>query len=288
LSDKARQILKQLVDKHGPDLVNQPGRVKGLLLDLCAGQLREARLLAAVAENGMAGDLLRDGGRNLSILIPRMVDRLHEDEGFEQDLAKWAVETWADVLGVAKGKSTEPESSDVHDSKMFWVFVVLAVLGIVAGGVVWMGKDKDQGRFAHQPRQSTAGSQAGLEEFVNDYIAAANQGNISRILQLYAENVDYHGQGRVTKAFIRQDKQKYYRRWPSVANALDGKIDVQQTSRDNTTVLSFTVQFRARSPERRATSTGKARNTLVVANMNGQWRIVKEQQDILSRTIYND
>jgi formylglycine-generating enzyme required for sulfatase activity len=99
MNDKARQILKQLLDQHGRDLVNQQGRVKGFLEDLCAGNKRDTRLLLAVVQNGMAKELLQDGGTNLPILIPRMAGQLHDDYGFEPQLAKWAVESWALALG---------------------------------------------------------------------------------------------------------------------------------------------------------------------------------------------
>jgi hypothetical protein len=108
MSDKARQILKQLVDQHGRELVNQPDRVKGLLLDLCAGQMRETNLLVAVVKQGMAGELFRDGGRNLSILVPRMAKQLHQDYGFDPKFARWAVETWVTALGFDAGKVEKP------------------------------------------------------------------------------------------------------------------------------------------------------------------------------------
>jgi formylglycine-generating enzyme required for sulfatase activity len=101
MNDKARQTLKKLVDQHGSELVNQPGRVKGLLLDLCAGQMRETKVLVAVVQRGMAKELHQDGGRNLPILIPRMAISLYKDDGLDQTLARWAVETWAMAFGFA-------------------------------------------------------------------------------------------------------------------------------------------------------------------------------------------
>ncbi len=92
------QILQKMIADYGPELVNQPSRVKGLLMDLCTRHKGAVRLLATVAENGMAKSLIRDGGKNLSVLIPQLADQLHEDYCFDQQLSRWALESWAEAL----------------------------------------------------------------------------------------------------------------------------------------------------------------------------------------------
>ena len=53
------QQLRQIIAQYGPQLADEPRRASALLRDLCANyKPGEVRVLAAVAEEGLARDLL--------------------------------------------------------------------------------------------------------------------------------------------------------------------------------------------------------------------------------------
>ncbi|WP_155987718.1 hypothetical protein [Thioalkalivibrio sp. ALE28] len=97
---QAEQVLRDLIVQYGPSLSSETARVKALLLDLCAGGRLEANVLTAVAEEGLAKELLSDAGKTSgSIIIPMLAKRLHEERGTEIPLAEWAVSAWRTALG---------------------------------------------------------------------------------------------------------------------------------------------------------------------------------------------
>ncbi len=112
MNPQAANTLKQLIRQHGTGLVNEPRRVRALLLDFCAQHKREVRILSAVAEEGVAAVLLRDGGKiPLSILLSRSIKKLHDELGFDQALAEWAIATWAEALGFDIPSSATPKQA---------------------------------------------------------------------------------------------------------------------------------------------------------------------------------
>ncbi len=121
-----------------------------------------------------------------------------------------------------------------------------------------------------------------MRNFVDKYVAVFNQGNISEILALYADQVDYFGKGIVTKDFIRRDKEYYLKRWPEVHNRLNGDITLQDASDKDTKVMTFIISYYAKSPQRGDTASGTAENTLKVRKINGNLLIIDEKQKILS------
>ncbi|WP_019571004.1 DUF1566 domain-containing protein [Thioalkalivibrio sp. ALE11] len=97
---KVAQQLNQLIAQYGPQLAEDPRRTGALLRDLCAPYKREVRVLSAVAEEGLAKELMRDDGKtSATILLPRLAGQLHDDLGIDEGLALWAIVAWAEALG---------------------------------------------------------------------------------------------------------------------------------------------------------------------------------------------
>lgn len=101
MSDEARSTLKQLVDKHGPRLAGEPGRLKGFFGDYCPKQYMQSSLLVTVAEQGMTKELAGARAHSLAGMIPGMVDSLHNSRGMKRQDAQWAVESWALAFGLS-------------------------------------------------------------------------------------------------------------------------------------------------------------------------------------------
>jgi hypothetical protein len=95
-----QRTLTELLATHGRSLCDDPRRVEALLRDLC-GQDRKAIfvLVNALRERVVADLLGWPAGVPPELLYTRLAQRLAADLGFAPDVARWAVETWAAVLG---------------------------------------------------------------------------------------------------------------------------------------------------------------------------------------------
>lgn len=120
-------------------------------------------------------------------------------------------------------------------------------------------------------------------DFVHQFLEASNRANPIRLLEFYADYVDYFGEGSVDKEFIYRDKQAYYKRWPKVSNALSGDIKVHDLDDPATRIVSFLIEFRVSSPARGAGVFGTAENVLQLRRIDGKIKILDEKQKVLSR-----
>jgi uncharacterized caspase-like protein len=122
-----------------------------------------------------------------------------------------------------------------------------------------------------------------IKAFVNAYIATFNRGSIPEILSLYADRVDYFGQGVVGLDFIRKDKQGYYQSWPQVEHRLNGDITITDTREADVKKVTFPISFSVRNPNRGTAVVGNATNTFIIRLTRGTWKIIDEKQQVLSR-----
>lgn len=123
--------------------------------------------------------------------------------------------------------------------------------------------------------------------FVNKYISILNRGRINEIVALYDDSVDYFEEGFVSKDTIRQDKLKYYQRWPEVDHKLDSDITVHNSGDKNMILVEFITSFNVNNPKKRASITGRAENIIEVRRVDGKLKIKAEKQRILDRTKHN-
>jgi len=126
------------------------------------------------------------------------------------------------------------------------------------------------------------GAEAELRSFVDNYLFSSNHGNISQLLSLYSEQVDYFDKGLVNKNSIKEDKQYYYKRWPEVKNILKGGIIIENTSERDINLLKFVVDFQVHNSQRRERIIGEAQ-TILKVRINGNIRIIGENQTVLNR-----
>lgn len=93
--------LQELVGRYGPELADDPRRVEALLKDT-AGENRAAiAALVAAAYEGVGEQLLQSSQGLTPAVAGRLVNQLQENRALSEEAAQWAVETWADALGVA-------------------------------------------------------------------------------------------------------------------------------------------------------------------------------------------
>lgn len=94
MNDLPRQKLDALIEEYGFSLCDDPRRLEALLKDHCAQHKREIHVLVNAARERVAADLQRNSAP-ASILIPQLVERLHENLGLDKEIARWGVESWA-------------------------------------------------------------------------------------------------------------------------------------------------------------------------------------------------
>ena len=104
MNDMSREKLSEAIKLKGQAVKDDPRLCEALLTDLCGGgSKRHIKALSAA----VAAKVVADLGNTSSVLpiearITQYARRLYDDFGFDEELARWAVESWALALGVWK------------------------------------------------------------------------------------------------------------------------------------------------------------------------------------------
>lgn len=102
----AREKLCYLTSRFGHSIGSDPRRCEALLKDVCGEFKKEIFVLVSAAREGVPGELISGTrGMPVSIVVPRLAKRLHQQLGIAEGLCYWTVETWAIALSL----STEQE-----------------------------------------------------------------------------------------------------------------------------------------------------------------------------------
>ena len=99
MTNQVEATLRQIIQDYGMAILEEHGRCRGLLLDLCGQHKREVKLLIRALEEGIPKELAAVSDRTLlQPLIARLAKRLVDEDGLAEDKAFWSVRTWASVL----------------------------------------------------------------------------------------------------------------------------------------------------------------------------------------------
>jgi hypothetical protein len=108
MNDLPRQKLKEILSRFGTGIITNPKQVKGLLLDYCASQRSVSNdnlqkeihvLILAINQNIPQELLAKSLNEPFAFKRSRLQKRL-TDLATDEEAAKWAVESWAEALGV--------------------------------------------------------------------------------------------------------------------------------------------------------------------------------------------
>jgi len=99
-NDIPAETLRRIIQQYGLSICDEPRRCEALLKDLCGAYKREIHLLVAAQFEKIPAELQR--GLPLDVQRPRLIQQLHDDRGFDDAMAEWAVNAWAYALGVVK------------------------------------------------------------------------------------------------------------------------------------------------------------------------------------------
>ncbi|WP_321508063.1 HEAT repeat domain-containing protein [uncultured Methanoregula sp.] len=112
MKDLPRIILKDMVRRYGESLVHDPFRCEALLRDTCGSCGREIFVLVSAVRQHVPIDLLAPRHNfPLSLMKGFMIKRLQDEMGLSDESARWAVETWAEALGLSENTDKEDLTS---------------------------------------------------------------------------------------------------------------------------------------------------------------------------------
>ena len=101
MHNEPREKLRELIIQYGRCLCDDPCRCEALLKDYCGQYKREIFALVTAQKNRVAEDLLKaSSGMPQSVIVARLIKRLEDELGLAENVAHWAVESWALALGV--------------------------------------------------------------------------------------------------------------------------------------------------------------------------------------------
>lgn len=111
MNELPRQKLVELIGRYGVDLARDARRCEALLRDVCPQHKREIFVLVSAAKESVGIDLLgSSSGMPKDALLSRLSKRVHENLGVTEDLARWAVESWALALGILSSEDFRSSS----------------------------------------------------------------------------------------------------------------------------------------------------------------------------------
>ena len=112
-----REKLRQIIEKNGETILQDPDRVEGLLRDHCGSYRKEISALVGALNERVPLELK---GSWQSAMTPeamraRMVQRLEDHRGLAPEVSAWAVDTWSYALGIGLGRRSDRLDSQIID-----------------------------------------------------------------------------------------------------------------------------------------------------------------------------
>jgi len=95
-----QNTLREIIDRYGTEISDDPRRVQALLRDMAGEHRAEVAALVAAAEEGVGAALLQSSQGLTPEAAKRLARRLQENRALTEDAAVWAVAAWVHALGV--------------------------------------------------------------------------------------------------------------------------------------------------------------------------------------------
>jgi len=193
-----RQIVCDLIATHGAALCGDISRCEGFLRDYCPHDRGKVNVLVSALKERVVADLLsRSASVPIELLLGRLAKRLEDHCLIREDMAQWAVETWALALEksgqprvtkdedeAVKGYRKAADQGDAEAQNNLGVCYATGqgVAKDAAEAVKWYRKAADQGLAAAQYNlgvcyENGQGVPKDESEAVKWYRMASDQGN---------------------------------------------------------------------------------------------------------------
>jgi outer membrane lipoprotein SlyB len=132
--ERAAQAIHRLIHQMGRSLLEQPGRLKSLLLDDVPDAKSEISILMRTLEEGVPQDLLRiDAREPIQTHITRLANKLQQ-QGFAPDASSQAVWAWANALDLGLPPQQKRQQLIIPPNYKNWALGAAAILAIGLGG----------------------------------------------------------------------------------------------------------------------------------------------------------
>lgn len=126
--------------------------------------------------------------------------------------------------------------------------------------------------IAPRPRRITEEEAA---RFVQSYLRAAERPTPESEVSFYADTVDYFNSGRVSRAFVARDQQRYYKRWPVREFTLLEPPEVLESDEDDARV-AFRIRYRVESG--RESAEGRTENIMRLKRVGADLKIASMRE----------
>ena len=101
MNNLPRQKLCEIIKIYGKNACSDHKRIRGLLNDFCCGNYPEVNFLLTALEEQVYAELVAPSKPiPYEMLSARLVKRLCTNRGMAEEIARWAVDSWALALGV--------------------------------------------------------------------------------------------------------------------------------------------------------------------------------------------
>lgn len=109
-----RNKLRELIGTRGQQILYDHNKFTSLMLDLCSGtNTREIKILATALNEKIPQLLLSSGDKALSEEFRAHLSfRLENETGLRADKANWAINIWAEALGMVTGEFSEIKDTE--------------------------------------------------------------------------------------------------------------------------------------------------------------------------------
>ena len=109
MNDAPRQKLREIIQRHGRDVIENPRRLENLLRDYCGEFRREISVLTMALEEHAVADLLDAPASALphKVVRARLAQRLCDNLALSDAAAHWSIESWAWALGLISDADLE-------------------------------------------------------------------------------------------------------------------------------------------------------------------------------------
>ncbi len=104
--------------------------------------------------------------------------------------------------------------------------------------------------------------------------------SLDSILYYYADSVNYYARGDVSRDYIRRDLGYYFRNWDRIHCALEGDIQLFDTSRRDIKLVRFQSSYTVENAKR--SISGTADNTWKVQRTRTGLKVIDQKQTVLS------
>ena len=126
------------------------------------------------------------------------------------------------------------------------------------------------------PRGSQIVTRDDVVDLIKRYLHAVSRGDLKEELSLYADHVDYFGNGQVDRRIIEHLLHKYYAQWPNRSYSLAKITGYSRDPRAGVITVNYDVSFSLKNSHGRAK--GMTENRIVINAATSNPRIVSIQE----------